>query len=227
LDCLIDDTKLKCKEAQCIALMHAALSKLKVEAKKQGVGFKERGVSLTSQSCKLYQESLELTKKNSRPSHVVGEAVLSGCMGFRSSQKVVQDGKALLDWQIKYYEELSTTPSSREVWSRIDFEGPSKRITQIRARGVGKVPWQLAEDNTASVSWVVLSPKECVFQVSSAAVGGEFVDVVTFELPILLDSHKTAKQNWTVDVSFRTNKSESWRVAVKTYYYQPVSMAVN
>ncbi len=63
LDCLIDDTKLKCEEAQCIALMHAALSKLKVEAKKQGVGFKERGVSLTSQSCKLYQESLELTKK--------------------------------------------------------------------------------------------------------------------------------------------------------------------
>jgi hypothetical protein len=51
----------------------------------------------------------------------VGEAVLSGCMGFRSSQKDVRDGKNLLDWQIKDYEESPTTPGSREVWSRIDL----------------------------------------------------------------------------------------------------------
>jgi len=55
-----------------------------------------------------------------------------------------------------------------------------------------------------------LRPKECVFQVSSAAVGGEFVDVASFELPNSTD--------WVVEGNFRTNRSKAWRFVVKSYY---------
>jgi hypothetical protein len=218
LDRLIDDAKLKCEEAQRLALMHnnamAALSKLKVEAKSRGVSAVDSDTRLMAQSCKLYLDSLSLTEENSKPSYVVGEALMSGCMGFRSSQKIVRDGKALLDWQIKEFDDAKAG-TARKLWSRIDFEGPSKKITQIRARPVASLPQKLLLET--SVSWTLLSPKECVFQVSSAAVGGEFVDVVSFELPPIHDSHARI-EDWILEGNFRTNRSKSWRLLVKSYH---------
>jgi E3 ubiquitin-protein ligase SHPRH len=219
LDRLIDDAKLKCEEAQRLALMHnnamAALSKLKVEAKDRGVSVADSDTRLMAQSCKLYLDSLSLLEENSIPSHVVGEALMTGCMGFRSSQKFVRDGKALLDWQIKDFDDAKVG-TARKLWSRIDFEGPSKKITQIRARPVASLPQELLE-TSQSISWILLSPKECVFQVSSAAVGGEFVDVVSFELPPIDDSHARI-EDWILEGNFRTNRSKSWRLLVKSYH---------
>ena len=91
LDRLIDDAKLKCEEAQRLCLMHnnamAALAKLKVGAKARGVTFAESDARLLAHSCKLYLESLDMLSENSKPSEVIGEAIMSGCVGFRSSQK--------------------------------------------------------------------------------------------------------------------------------------------
>jgi hypothetical protein len=217
LDRLIDDAKVKCEEAQRLTLMHnnamAALSKLKVEAKSRGVSVVDSDTRLLAQSCKLYLDSMSMTEENSKPSYVVGEALMSGCMGFRSSQKSVRDGKALLDWQMKDFDDAEAG-TARKLWSRIDFEGPSKKITQIRARPVASLPQKLHLEISQSVSWTLLSPKECIFQVSSAAVGGEFVDVVSFELPPI-DDHI---EGWVLEGNFRTNRSKSWRLLVKSYH---------
>jgi hypothetical protein len=55
-------------------------------------------------------------------------------------------------------------------------------------------------------------PKTCLLQVSNAAVGGEFVDVCKFTLPC-------TPSEWHIATGFRTNKSRSWKIVVKDYYF--------
>ena len=53
--------------------------------------------------------------------------------------------------QIKKYEDATGT-EIRELWSRVDFVGPSKRVTQIRARPVASLPNDL-RDEMLDVLW--------------------------------------------------------------------------
>jgi E3 ubiquitin-protein ligase SHPRH len=220
LDRLIDDARLKCEEAQRRTLMHtnamASLAKLKVEAKQYGCKFNESDASLFLQSCKLYQESLDLTEENGKPSTVVGEAVLSGSKGFRSSHKIIRNGTAVLDWQIRSVSDDTGDfgDGLRQVWSRIDFEGPSKRVIEIRMRPLRCIPTDLADEDDSNRE--VVCPKDCLFQVSSSAVGGEFIDVCKLSFPQQIDT--TGETGWTVTGGFRTNKSKSWRVVILNYH---------
>jgi hypothetical protein len=100
----------------------AVLAKLKVEAKYRGVTIADSDARLMIQRCKLYLESLKMIEENSKPSHVIGEAIMSRCIGFRSSQKVLRDGKACLDWQVKDFEDCKSK-SPRELWSRLTLRG--------------------------------------------------------------------------------------------------------
>lgn len=213
LDRFIDDSKLKCEEAQRLALLHtngmAAISKLKVEAKQRGVEIPESDTVLLSKSCKLYLESLEIGEGNAKPTLLVGEAVLSGTTGFQSSQKIIRDGKCLLGWKLPGLD-------TRELWSRFDFEGPSRRISQVRVRSIHSLPDQARNETSDDFLWQLLHPKECVFQVSSVAVGGEFVDVAVFSLPPPSDSDDT--NAWNTQSGFRTNRSKNWRFVIKSFH---------
>jgi SNF2 family DNA or RNA helicase len=213
LDRFIDDSKLKCEEAQRLALLHtngmAAISKLKVEAKQRDVDILESDTVLLSKSCKLYLESLEIGEENAKPTLVVGEAVLSGTTGFQSSQKIIRDGKCLLGWKLPGLD-------ARELWSRFDFEGPARKISQVRVRSIHSLPDQARDETSDDFSWQLLHPKECVFQVSSVAVGGEFVDVAAFSLPPPSDDDDT--NAWIAQSGFRTNKSKNWRFVVKSFH---------
>lgn len=220
LDRLIDDAKLKCEEAQRLCLMHnnamAALAKLKVGAKARGVTFAESDARLLAHSCKLYLESLDMLSENSKPSEVIGEAIMSGCVGFRSSQKTFRDGKTLLDWQVKDFEDcVNSDKPLRQLWSRIDFEGPSKRITQIRVRPSFSLPKELTNEGEERGAWCLMFPRTCVFQVSSAAVGGEYVDIVSFDLPL---PDEGSSYDAVIRGNFRTNKSKSWRLVIQSYH---------
>lgn len=213
LDRFIDDSKLKCEESQRLVLLHtngmASLSKLKVEAKERGVNTTECDTTLFSKSCKLYLESLELGEENATPTLVVGEAILTGIAGFQSSQKIVRDGKCFLDWKL-------SGSASKEVWSRIDFEGPSRRVTQVRVRSTLGLPQEISDEISVDFQWRLMHPKDCAFQVSSAAVGGEFVDVATFSLGA--PDAATTTNNWHCESGFRTNKSKNWRLVIKNYH---------
>jgi hypothetical protein len=196
-----------------LALLHtngmAAISKLKVEAKQRDVDIPESDTALLSKSCKLYLESLEVGEENASPTLVIGEAVLSGTAGFLSSQKIVRDGKCLLDWKLP-------GPDATELWSRFDLEGPSRKITQVRVRPIRTLPIQVRDETSEDFVWQLLHPKECVLQVSSAAVGGEFVDVASLSLPSPADND--AANAWVVQSGFRTNKSKNWRLVVKNFH---------
>ena len=217
LDRLIDDARVKCEEAQRLAVLHtnalASLARLKVEARHFGVEQRENDEFYLTQSCRSYLESLELTDMNAKPSMVVGEALLSGCKGFLVNNGVVRDGKAQLGWHIR--DEGHLNGNYRELWSRLDFEGPSKKIVEIRVRPVS---CRLAKDHRDyqdAADSIMLIPRECVFQVSSSAVGGEFVDVVSFSLP----EGGVENFDWLTFGSFHTNRSKSWRLVIKDYHH--------
>jgi len=222
LDRFIDDARLKCEEAQRLAIMHgnamAAISRLKVEAKDRGVEPTEAETTerLLSSSCKLYMESLDLTELNATPTLVVGEAVLTGSTGFTSPHTVVRDGACMFSWKFVAKQQGPLG----EIWARIDFEGPSRKVTQVRFRPVLTVPENIARETSNEFVWHVLRPKECVFQVSAAAVGGEFVDVASFTLPDAASSNENADDTgvWLTEGGFRTNKSKNVRLLVKNYH---------
>ena len=214
LDRLIDDARTKCEEAQRLAVMHtnalASIEKLKVDAKAFGVDSNQSDDYHLSKSSEIYLESLELTDSNALPSYTVGEATLSGCSGFLANNTVIRNGKARLEWKTR--EEIGIDFVHRELSSRIDYE-LAKKIVQIRARPVACQPQALSE----SEGIICLYPKDCVFQVSSAAVGGEFVDVVSFSFPDN-GSVQDEEFEWLSFGSFHTNKSKSWRIVVKNYH---------
>lgn len=149
----------------------------------------------------------------------MGEAVLSGCTGFQSSRSIIRGGKSILGWQIRLDTDSQTstidpTVRMREVWSRIDFEGPSKKLIEVRLCPVLCVPQDLMERGRICN---LLQPKDCVLQVSSSSLGGEFVDVKSVTLSKINKGH-THNNSWETFGGFRTNRSKSWRIVVKNYY---------
>ena len=80
---LVDESREKCCEAQRIAVMHtiglASLTKLKANEVDE-----EADMKLLQKSESIYQEALDLADSNASPSEIIGEAILKGCVGFRS-----------------------------------------------------------------------------------------------------------------------------------------------
>ena len=214
LDRLIDDAKIQCEESQRIAVLHtnamASLSRLKVEAKSRGdVTFSDSDKSLLAQSCRSYMESLEIAEANSKPTPLVGEAVVTGCRGCLCQRKIVRDGKAVIMWKIKVPGvELTNMP---KLWARFDFEGPSKKITDARVRMLATVPTEFQDE--LSPNDVLLKPKTAAFQVAHSSLGGEFVDVVDFDF----NADETDDNGWLSKGGFRTNKSKGWRLLLSSY----------
>ena len=208
LDKLIDDTKQQCEEAQRLAIMHtnamAALSRLKVEA--QQCGGENCSQACLKKSCDLYMESLDLTERNSTPSSVIGEAVLTGCQGFLTPREVVRDGKSLIQWDISLDSDDIVMP---ELWARYDFDGTSKKICQLKIESVDVIPVDLIRGGHH-----ILHPKKCTLQVAHPALGGEFVDVASFCL------EKGPSCETTTLGGFRTNKSKAWRIVVNNFHDQ-------
>lgn len=206
LDRFIDDTKLKCEERQRLVLMNTnamgAIKRLQVEAKERGVEVAESNASLLSASCKHYTESIELSEENAKPNPIVGLALLTGSTGFAKPREVIKDGVSTLEWK-------STAQTPAQLWAQIDFE-ISRKVTQIRVRPIACIPREVADETSSEFMWHIMHPKDCVFQVSAAAVGGEFIDVASFSMPYA--------GAWIVQSGFRTNKSKSWRLLVKNFY---------
>ena len=213
LDRFIDDAKQKCEEAQRVVILHtngmAAVSMLKVQAKDRGVKVTESDLSLIRKSCKLYQESLHIGEENAHPSLAIGEATVSGSVGFRSPHRKVRNSQYILDWK------FDSTEKANEIWSKIDFEGPARKITQIRARASRTIPQELIEETSERFRWYALSPKSVLLQVSCSAVGGEFVDVASFAVP---KQASAGEDYWVLEGGFRTNKSKNWRLLVESYH---------
>ena len=214
LDRLIDDARLKCEEAQRLAVLHtngmAAVSRLKVDARGKGVNFSKSDEELLAESCNLYLESLEMAESNSKPWTVIGEALLTGCQGFQSPRLVVRDGRANSQWLVRTQsDQQMDVRDIREVWCRFDFEGPSKNICEVRVRPISEVPKKLTEEAVPCL----LKPRDCVFQVAHTALGGEFVDVASFSLA----TTKPDTNGWISVGDFRTNRSKGWRFVIKTY----------
>lgn len=213
LDRLIDDARGKCEEAQRLAVMHTnalgSLEKLKIDAKEFGVDSNQTDVYHLSKSTQIYLEVLDLMDSNASPSAVIGEAVLSGCNGFLARNTIVRDGKARLEWHMQ--EDSDTDSKHRALWSRIDFETP-KKVVEMKVRPV-TCRGQFTDERNESAN-IILIPRDCIFQVSSAAVGGEFIDVVSFSIPV-----STADDDgWLSLGAFHTNRSKSWRILIKTYH---------
>ena len=215
LDRLIDDARGKCEEAQRLAVMHTnalgSLEKLKIDAKDFGVDSNQTDVYHLSKSSQIYLEALDLTDSNAAPSAVIGEAVLTGCNGFLARNKTIRDGKARLEWHTQ--EDGDTDSKHRALWSRIDFETP-KKVVEIKVRPV-TCRGQFTDERNEDAN-VMLIPKDCIFQVSSAAVGGEFIDVVSFSIPVGTNADD---DGWLSLGSFHTNRSKSWRILINTYHH--------
>jgi len=205
---LIDDARLKCEESQRQANLHtngmAALSRLKVEARERGQSVNETDEKALEKSCKLYLESLELAKSNSQPTRVLADATLTGNTGFRTPHGVMHGGSTVLDWKMD-------GQNQDQLWARIDFEGPARRLTRLKLRPVTQVPDSLSRDASPDIVWTILRPQTCVLEVSNTNLGGEFVEVTSFPC-ISLD-----QDEWIVEDEFRASRSKSWRLVFKSF----------
>jgi SNF2 family DNA or RNA helicase len=204
LDRLIDETKLQCEESQRLAVMHAnamaALWRLKVDAKQQGCVYQESDEKILRKSCELYLESLNLTEENATPAPALGEAHLTGCSGFMPPSRVVREGRSILLWKV-------TKDLRSNLWAQFDFEGTYKKISKLRVRTVKDFPTDFVDANAQ-----VVYPNRCSFQVSHSSLGGEFVNVVSFNLD------KTVPKEDLIFDGFRTNKSKVWRIVVESVH---------
>jgi E3 ubiquitin-protein ligase SHPRH len=215
LDRLIDDAKVKSEEAQRLYTLNtnaiACLYKLKAESGVRSGSFLDEDdeVALLQKSCQAYIEAIEVADTNSAPCSIVGEACLSGSIGFQSPGKVVRDGSASLQWLL-HIDEGGKTP---EIWSRFDFSGATKKITSIAVRPVKNL-------SNYSSSHIFVYPRACVLQVSNAAIGGLFVDALSFTLsrPVCSTGEEIIQIDWQQFKGFRPHKSKSWRILVKDYY---------
>ena len=209
---LIDDARLKCEESQRRAGLHtnamASLSRLKVEAKERGgsTGISESDDILLMKSCKLYLEGLELGESNSIPTPVLADAALSGSMGFRSPRGIMKGGTAILEWK------LEGSKINSSFWSRVDFDGPARRIARLRIRPVYQVPETLRAGVSPDFKWTVLIPRTCSLEVSNPNLGGEFVEVAKFPCS------GSGDVGWIMQDRFRTHKSRSWRIVIDTLH---------
>ena len=218
----IEDARQKCEENQRLFIMHtnamAAISRLKVEAKDREISIPESNFSLLCKSCQLYEESLKLSQDNATPTLVLGEATITGNTGFCSPGMDVNEGSCTLSWNL----------CRAEAWAKFDFNGAARKITQIRIQTLSSVPADIGDTASENFKWDIVHPKECVFQVSSAALGGEFVNVASFCLPRPTDD---STDSWFVEGNFQSNKSKSWRLLVTsfhgTHFEAPTSEMVN
>jgi len=219
LDKLIDDAKGKAEESQRILILHtnalACLTRLKVES---GGCHQHDETKLLKKSYCLYMDSLSTLKKNSSPTIVVGEAVLSGSTGFQLPRKIVTDGSALLTWRLSPKNDSANMQLEfdQEIWSTFDFTGASKRICSMQARPlISNTPMSSTSPSNLQGN-KFLSPKDCVLQVSNTAMGGLFVDVLSFTLP--RRQNESVAVEWLKFSNFVTNRSKSWRIVIRSCY---------
>ena len=217
---LIDDARLKCEESQRLVIMHtngmAALSRLQVEARERGHEFPQLDDdTLLVQSCKMYMESLDLAGSNSRPTPILANGNVSGSKGFCSPNRQLQGGKtARLDW--KLMANSTGRPQQHSFWARIDFEGSARRVTRVKLRPILQVPKALQEQVSTDFEWAVLLPKVCTLEVSSAALGEEFIPVTQLACPVN-NEPDAQSDSWIVPQDkLHTLKSKSWRIVVES-----------
>jgi hypothetical protein len=217
LDRLVDDAKTKAEEALRVFTLHSnALANLKKLHAEINL---EREDELLYESFRLYSEALNAGDKYAFPTTVIGESVLSGSAGFQSSREVVRDGTALLSWNFRQFEKsIDDNEKYPEVWSRVDFTGPSKKILSLSARAQTSIVLSTSDDKVESSTQCNLFPKDCVLQVSNAAIGGMFVDMIPFSLPKPETGRNSNDPEWNKFHGIRPNKSKSWRVVVKNYH---------
>ncbi len=215
LDRLIDDAKIKAEESQRVWTLNtnalACLFKLKAEGP-EGIGSiidDQDETDLLKKSCDQYLDAIEIANKNASPTSIVGEATVVGCNGFQSDGNIIRDGAAVLEWVV-HFQENSCESTYPEVWSRFDFNGSTKKINYLAVRPMVEPP-----KNLYGSSHEIVYPRECVLQVSNAALGGMFVDAFSFTLP----KPTTPSPDWQqVEGGLRPHKSKNWRLLVKTFY---------
>ena len=226
LDRLIDDAKGKCEEAQRITVLYtnglASLMRLKSEAidegrvELNGQNSTDSMIKLLEKSIAYYQEVINMTIANSSPTEAIGAAELRGSTGFYSNRVIVRDGTASLGWKFRYgcnnASNLSGT-SFNQAWCSFTFSGAAKIINSIKIRPIVILPEDLV-GNANTDGWTILRPKDCVLQISSAAVGGEFVDIHRFTLSD--DEHDGAWRK--VSDFFSPSRSKTWRLMIESYY---------
>ena len=209
LDRLIDDAKNQCAEDLRLVLFYsnpmAAIARLKIQARKNNHidTICETDEHLSALSCKLYLDALDIADKNASPSLVTGALVVTGNRGFRKNHEQMRSGKALVDWQ------LQTAEEDLRVWVNFEFQGSAKKLCQIRLRSKTALPIDLA--TTSPLSWSLRFPKDCMLQVSNAALGGEFVDIMPFSLP---SPGGNDENKWNVLSGSWIHRSKLWRIVV-------------
>lgn len=226
LDRLIDDAKGKCEEAQRITVLYtnglASLMRLKSEAIGEGrvelIGQNsiDSMLKLMEKSVAYYQEVIDMTSANSSPTEAIGAAELRGSTGFHSNRVIVRDGTACLGWKLRCECNNASSLSGasfNEAWCSFTFSGAAKIINSIKIRSIITLPEDLV-GNANTDGWTILRPKDCVFQMSSAAVGGEFVDIHRFTL-----SDEEHDGGWReVSDFFSPSRSKIWRLVIESYY---------
>jgi Zinc finger, C3HC4 type (RING finger) len=220
LDRLIDDAKNQCEEALRVAIFHsnpmAAIVRLKVAAKNEhGIqGIPESDEVLISQSCKLYQDVLDLVDNKAAPSLATGEALVCGSPGFRSPQVIVRGGSFLLEWQLHAAVECEKRGSAGKsvLWASFDYECQPKKVRQIRVRAKTDLPSECQKEGACS--WTVQYPKDCALQVAN---GDEFVDICSFALPPPNFEDDT-ESRWVVQGGLWVQKSKNWRIVVRSFH---------
>ncbi len=85
--------------------------------------------SESESSRQIYQRALDIADSYALPAEVFGKAVFNGSKGFCSDQKTINNGTAVLGWQISY-------ESLGEVWANIDFLGAPRKISSLNLRHI-------------------------------------------------------------------------------------------
>ncbi len=206
LDRFITDARHKCEEAQRIAILHtngmAAITRLKTEAKLRGVKIDQDDRSLLVKSGELYREALSLAQQNASPVRASAEAILRGDAAFCSPNLTFRDGKCSPMWKVH--------PDTREVWTTIEYEDSSRRISKVLARPILHIPTAIKDDDSTDLQWKLVRPTSVKLQVATAATGGEFVDCVEASL----------QNDWVeIDNTARVKKSKAWRLVVTNIDY--------
>ncbi|CAB9529334.1 protein ligase SHPRH (Partial), partial [Seminavis robusta] len=98
LDRLIYGAKNQCEEALRVSIFHsnaiAGIARLKVDAKRyHHISIAEHDDFLWAESCKLYQDALDLVDKNASPSLATGEALLTAVVAFVPTKSKVTGGR--------------------------------------------------------------------------------------------------------------------------------------
>jgi E3 ubiquitin-protein ligase SHPRH len=214
LDKLIDDAKLQAEEALRIYTLNtnalACLYKLKAESRTlSGIYLDEEDEqTLLRKSCEAYLNAIEVAENNALPCPIIGEAILNGSHGFQKQRCVVRNGAALLSWNIQCdYDDVDEQSC---MWVRFEFTGSTKKINSVALRPMDK--------SITPQDYVSLYPRECCLQVSNAAIGGLFVDCISFTLKHPTENENENNLEWQNFHSLQPHKSKCWRILVKNFY---------